>query len=71
MKKAWQDDYLKSQQRKQKRKYLCEKGQHDEDMWCNHCIRKPELVSQELPDGTITHGYLITNSGHYSITNAK
>jgi len=32
---------------------------HDASMWCQDCIAKPPLVSVMLPDGTVSHGYVI------------
>lgn len=34
---------------------------HDQDHWCHNCIAKPQLTSVELPDGTISTGYVLTN----------
>ena len=34
---------------------------HLEDMWCSECIAQPKEVSVELPDGTISKGYVISN----------
>lgn len=43
---------------KKKDENVCD---HSEDYWCQKCINKGEVVSQTLPDGTVTHGRLITN----------
>lgn len=35
---------------------------HDADHWCQNCIAKPALTRVELPDGTITEGYVWSNA---------
>ena len=37
------------------------KCDHSKDYWCDKCIAKPQLTSVEMPDGTISTGYVITN----------
>lgn len=34
---------------------------HDKDHWCQNCIARPQEVSVELPDGTISKGFFFTN----------
>jgi hypothetical protein len=34
---------------------------HLEDMWCGECINFGREVDVEMPDGSISHGHIITN----------
>ena len=34
---------------------------HPNNQWCSYCIARPQLVGQELPDGSISYGYVISN----------
>lgn len=34
---------------------------HDDKMWCQDCVSKPKLVSQRMPDGSISQGYILGN----------
>jgi len=40
----------------------------DEDHWCSDCVNLPTPQAYTLPDGTVTHGYFLTNQSGPGIT---
>lgn len=54
MKKSFKQ-FLENRPKKQVCKH------HPDTEWCSYCLARPQLVGQELPDGTISYGYVISN----------